>query len=127
MTFFFDTNIGDFMVHGLRGFGEDVSHLTEHFAPDTVDSVWLEFIGKSGMFLITRDKRIRRRPAELAALKRFRVGAFFLIGKEMGKWAQIEQVVHAWPRIKDAATRTAVPFAYRVDRYGANVLQVQLP
>jgi len=127
MTFFFDANIGDFMVRGLRGFGEDVCHLTEHFPADTIDPVWLQFVGQHGMWLVSRDKRIRRRPAELQALTRYQVGAFFLVGKEMGKWAQIGQIVHAWPRITEAAATTKAPFAFRVDRYGHDVSRLPLP
>ena len=126
MTFFFDNNIGDFMVHGLRGFGEDVCHLTEHFPAETPDQTWLTFIGQKGMFLVTRDKRIRRRPRELDALKRHKVGAFFLVGKAMGRWAQVEQIVRAWPKIKDAAASTTPPFAFRVDRHGNGLEQLPI-
>jgi hypothetical protein len=126
MKFFFDNNIGDFMVFGLRGFGENVCHLTEHFAADTADEAWLEFVGQNEFFLLTRDKRIRRRPLELDSLKRHRVGAFILVGKQMGRWAQIEQVVHAWPKILETAASTSPPFAFRVDRYGSSLSKLSL-
>jgi len=126
MTFFFDNNIGQFIVSGLRGFGEDVCHLTDYFAPDTPDEVWLTFVGQQGMFLVTRDKRIRRRPLELDSLKRNRVGAFILIGKQMGRWDQIEQIICAWPNIKDAAASASPPFAFRVNRFGSKVERLPL-
>jgi len=127
MTFFFDNNIGQFMVLGLRGFGEDVYHLTDHFPPDTRDEVWLRFVGDQRMALVTRDKRIRRRPLEVDAIKRHNVGAFILVGKQMGKWAQIEQVIHAWQKMTEAASSTPTPFAFRVNRSGGKLERLPLP
>jgi hypothetical protein len=126
MTFFFDNNLGQFLVKGLKGFGEDVVHLTRYFQADTSDEVWLEFIGKKGMFLITRDQKIRKRPIELEALKRYKVGAFFLGGKTMGRWDQIKQIIRAWSIIRDFAGKTRLPFAYYVTRSGNKVVRLSL-
>ncbi len=126
MTFFFDNNLGQFLVKGLKGFGEDVVHLTKYFQADTSDEVWLEFIGKNGMFLITRDKKIRKRPLELEALKRYKVGAFFLGGKTMGRWDQIKQIIRAWSKIREIAGKTRLPFAYNVTRSGNKVVRLSL-
>jgi hypothetical protein len=126
MTFFFDNNLGQFLVRGLEGFGEDVVHITEHFQGDESDEVWLEFVGKKGMFLITRDQKIRKRPIELEALKRFRVGAFFLGGKAMGRWDQIKQIIRAWPKIKEISNKTRRPFAYNVNRSGSKLVRLTL-
>lgn len=62
----------------MRAFGEEVDHLQNHFPADADDTEWLEFIGKNDFYLITRDERIRKRPAELTAFKEHGVGAFFL-------------------------------------------------
>lgn len=126
MTFFFDNNIGSFVAEGLRAFGEDVCHLTEHLPAETADEVWLEFVGKRGMFLVTRDKMIRKRPIESDALRRHNVGAFFLVGKKMGKWGQIRQIIRAWPAIKEAASKTSPPFAFRVNQAGSKVQPLSL-
>jgi len=80
MTFFFDANLSVQLVRGLREFGEDVAQLTEHFPEGEADEAWLREIGARGWFLVTRDERLRWRPAEKAALTRQRVGAFFLGG-----------------------------------------------
>ena len=58
MTFFVDNNLSKKLVEGMRGFGEDVVHLTEHFDSSAADSDWLPFIGSKRWFLITRDNRI---------------------------------------------------------------------
>jgi hypothetical protein len=78
MRFFFDNNLGKQLSEGLKAFGEDTCHLQDHFNPDTSDDEWLKFIGEKGWFLISVDKRIRRRPIERQALIDYQVGAFFL-------------------------------------------------
>lgn len=50
MKFFFDNNLGEFLVNGLKEFGQDVTHLKDHFPEHTPDIKWLEFIGKNERF-----------------------------------------------------------------------------
>jgi len=127
MTFFFDANIGRPLVMGLRGFGEDVLHYSERFDEGVIDEEWLEAVGKEGLFLVTRDKRIFRRPLQRDAWRRHRVGAFVLSGKEMGTWKQVLQLVRAWPTIKRLAEETIRPFAFKFDRHGNLTTQIPLP
>ena len=68
MTFFLDNNLSPILAGGLRGFGEDVHHLREVFPPDAPDEAWLPEIRERGWYLVTHDKRIPRKPAELQAL-----------------------------------------------------------
>jgi len=119
MRFFIDNNLSEQLARGMAEFGEDVVHLKKFFAADTDDEVWLERIGSEGWFLITRDDRVRFRPAELTALKENRVGAFFLAGKNLNRCQLIQQLVRNWPRIKEHAKRTRPPFAFRVPPSGA--------
>lgn len=79
MTFFFDNNLSFRLAEGLRGFGEGVRHLRDEFDPATPDTVWLPEIGRRGWYLITRDKRIARKPAEVRALKGAGIGGFVFV------------------------------------------------
>jgi PIN like domain len=126
VRFFVDNNLSQKLAQGMRAFGEDVDHLQDHFPDDIADTSWLEYIGNSGFFLITRDNRIRRNPAELAALKRFGVGAFFLGGKHRNRCELIQQLVRNWPLIKDYAAKKAVPFAVRVRPTGSKLDEIPL-
>jgi predicted nuclease of predicted toxin-antitoxin system len=81
MKFFIDNNLSPLLARGMREFGEDVVHLQEKFAPNADDEAWLPYIGENEFFLVTRDEAIRWRPAEIAALRRHKVGAFFFGGK----------------------------------------------
>ena len=111
----------------MSAFGEPVEHLQDHFSPDSPDTEWLPYIGDNEYFLITRDNAIRRNPAELAALKKHKVGAFFLGGKERTRWELIDQLVRNWPRIKEVAVRTRKPFAIRIPPSGTKFEFISLP
>ena len=126
MKFFFDHNLSHRLPNGLREFGEDAIHLTEKFPSDTADEEWLRYVGENGLFLITRDDRIRWRPNELAAFKRYNVGAFFLGGKNRNAWDLIQQVVRNWLRIKELAAKTHRPFAFLVRPSGAKIEPIRL-
>lgn len=118
MRFFVDNNLSEHLARGMAEFGEDVVHLKRFFADDTDDAVWLARIGAEGWCLITRDDRVRFRPAELTALKEHQVGAFFLGGKNRNRCELIQQLVKNWPQMKELAGRTRRPFAFRVPPTG---------
>ena len=126
MKFFFDNNLSPNLANGLQAFGEDVVHLKELFKEDTLDSEWLEYIGNKRIFLITRDERIRRNPSELQALKNYKVGAFFLGGKNLGRCNIIQQVIRNWPRIKEFASKKRTPFAFRIPPKGTKFSSIDL-
>ncbi len=126
MRFFFDNNLSPHLAKGMREFGQDAAHLTEHFAPAEKDEVWLRHLGANGWILVTRDERIRWNPAEIRALRDEGVGAFFLGGKNRSRCDLIEQVVRNWRRMKDYATRTTKPFAFRIPPSGTKFSRIQL-
>ncbi|MBN1577387.1 MAG: DUF5615 family PIN-like protein [Chitinispirillaceae bacterium] len=112
MKFFFDQNLSDKLVRGLREFGEDVIHLKEEYPnqTDVADAEWLQNIGQKGWILISRDEYIRWHPAEIKAFRENGVGAFLLCGKGKKAWEIIQQVIRHWLRIKELADRTSKPF-----------------
>jgi hypothetical protein len=124
MRFFFDENLGIQLSNGLKQFGEDTCHLLDVFSSGTPDEEWLEYIGKQGWFLITVDKRIRRRPLEREALKKYKVGAFFLLGKSMSRWDRVRQIVRAWDKINDIANKEKPPFIYQVNYHGTEITKL---
>lgn len=126
MTFFFDNNLGQNLVIGLRAFGEDVVHLTEKFPHNTPDEIWLKEIGEKNYVLITRDERVRWNPAELSAFCKNKVGAFFLGGKNLNKWGIIQQLIRNWPQIVDLSGKTRKPFAFRIPPHGGKFSPLQL-
>ena len=126
MKFFFDNNLSETLPRGLKAFGEDAMHLKEKFPQDAPDKEWLKYVGENGIFLVTRDDRVRNRPNELQAFKQNAVGAFFLGGKNRNKCELIQQVVRNWPRMKQLAGGTSRPFAFRVPPSGTKFVSILL-
>ena len=126
MRFFIDNNLSPKLAKGMHEFGEDVQHLKDHFPDDAEDVNWLEYIGQNRFLLITRDLRIRWNPAELEALRKHKIGAFFLSGKNLTYCKIIQQVVRNWPRMKEYANKTKRPFAYKIPPRGAKISSIQL-
>ena len=126
MRFFVDNNLGPQLAAGMKGFGEDVVHLTEFLEPNVPDTEVLARVGLEGWCLVTRDDRIRYRPAESAAIREHQVGAFFMGGKNLRRCQLIQQLVRHWPRMKELAAKTRRPFAFRVPPAGAKIKPIPL-
>lgn len=124
MKFFIDNNLSKNLARGMRAFGEEVEHLQDYYDEDTPDEVWLEYIGQKGMFLITRDEGIRHNPAELSALRKYKVGAFFLGGKGLNRCHLIRQLVRNWPHIKKHSQTANLPFAFRIPPKGKKITRI---
>ncbi len=76
---FIDRSIPRYSAEEFRRIsGAPVIYLDERFPRATPDREWLEEAGKEGWLVISRDKRIRHRPGEIAAIKANRVGCFIL-------------------------------------------------
>jgi hypothetical protein len=126
MRFFFDQNLSHHLSDGLNAFGENVVHLRDHFPQDVDDTTWLKFVGQNNLTVITRDKRLRWNPAELAAFRRFKVGAFFLAGKELNRCKMIQMLIRHWPKIKKYASTTSRPFAFTIPPSGTQFRRINL-
>ena len=106
ITFFVDENYGLSIVQSLRGFGRThVEHLLETFEAGTIDEKWLEYVGKRGYALITKDKNIRKNPKEKAALLKHKIVAFYLGGEQMGVIETGKQLINAWDKMEAYAKR----------------------
>ena len=120
MNFFFDANLSYRLAKAMEWLDEDASviYLGDQFPQNAADEDWLKYVGENELVLVTRDRRIRRRRAEFLALKKYNVGAFFLIGKNLDKWQQIKQLIWAWEEMKRLAVTARRPFAFQVRSKG---------
>lgn len=115
LVWFLDRNLGRHDVaDALRNVGAQVKIHDEHFKPDALDETWLPVVGREQWLLITRDERIRWRPAERLALETAQVGAFVvtahkLTGAELG-----ELLASALPAMTRKAHQLARPFIVTV-------------
>jgi len=126
MTFLFDQNLSPNLAKGLKAFGENATHLTDHLSPETIDTELFKYLCENDMILITRDENIHYNDAERSAIHQFKVGAFFLGGKNRDKWEIIEQVIRNWRKMKETAERENRPFAFRIRPNGTQFDRINI-
>lgn len=124
MRFVVDVNLGEPLANGMKAFGENVSHIKEIFPASTEDPVWLKYMGDNSIYVITRDEKLRWRPAEIQSIRKYNVGAFFLSGKNRSRCDLVRQLVRSWPRIKELASKERTPFIFSVPPKGAVIRRV---
>lgn len=93
--FFVDRSLGRLRVPGrLRAAGWKLTTLAEHYGipadEDIADIEWLTLAGSRGWAVLMKDDRIRRRPAEIAALKASGVHAFCIANANLNTDQQVE-------------------------------------
>ena len=119
--FFVDRSLGRHRVADqLREAGWRVHKHVEVF-PERDESVsdveWLELCGNRGLVVLTKDRRLRYRPREIAAIRRHRVKAFVLTSGNLRAVEQAQRLLDHAEAIEAACSRPG-PFVYavRVDR-----------
>ena len=130
ITFFVDENYGRNLVQGLRELGyTNVQHLLETFEAGTIDEQWLEYVGKHGYALITKDKNIRKNPKEKTALLKHKIVAFYLGGEKMGVREISKQLINAWDKMEARAKKqkkAGVAGAFVVRLHGGKIDEIPL-
>jgi hypothetical protein len=79
-VYFTDRDLGQRFPEILKSAGLTVERHGDHFAPDTVDEVWLEAVGVRGWIALTHDRRIRYKPNERNAVMRHGVALLVIVG-----------------------------------------------
>jgi len=117
LEFFLDRNLGRVAVPtALRDRGLIVHTLADVFGQreqSVPDEEWLEAAGASRWVVLTKDKRIRYRPVELAAVRRHAVRMFCLTRGDLTAAEQADRFLRNLESIERAASR-AGPFIYAV-------------
>jgi hypothetical protein len=109
VTFFFDNNLASKLAHGLNEMVEPdhhVEHLTDRFAANTEDAVWMKSLAsQSDLVIVTADVRIRRNPHEVKAWQEAGHTIFFLKPgwTDLTFWEQANKFTKCFPDlIKEA-------------------------
>jgi len=122
MKFFFDENITPQIARALAILQERLKHeqvevytIRDEFGRGVADEEWIPEVGKQEGIVITQDHNIYRKKQQRELLRQFKIGVvFFKPPSKTGYtyWAMIENILAAWPDIKEVAKREAKPFAY---------------
>jgi hypothetical protein len=106
VEFFVDAGLGLKLVEGLRALGHtNIEHIHEKFPVGTLDEVWLEYVGKNKLVVITKDKMIRHNPKEKAALIKYGIVAFYLGGDKLSITEMGKQLMNAWDQMEACAAK----------------------
>lgn len=82
----------------------------------TLDHIWIPETARQGWLIITRDRHIQNRLAEVSAVREHSARMVALAGDEaVNTFAQLEVVMCQWRRIEALLTETG-PFIYSVTR-----------
>ena len=72
--------------------------------PGEKDHVWIPLVASEGWIVITRDRRLRHRPAERRAILDNAARVIQLDARhELSKWLQLEIVVSQWRKFEELA------------------------
>jgi predicted nuclease of predicted toxin-antitoxin system len=121
VTFYIDASIQVAVAAAISQFRTDVLYAGGPGAPAfaTRDTEWLALAGRNDWVVLTRDKRIRTRPAERDMYLSVGVRTFcFTHAGNYTSWEVLELVVSSWRRIEEAADATAGPYIYSVTKAG---------
>ena len=88
------------------------------FPQDAFDEVWLTRAGAEGWIVLSKDRKIRYRANEHAALKAAKVRAFVLTGGNMPGEAMAQAFVDALRRMKQLTATRTPPFLAMVSAGG---------
>lgn len=96
----------------------DVDHVahTQHFTPGSPDTAWIEAAGEHRWIAITRDQNIRRKPNELAAIRRSRAIIFVFTSGNLSAVESARVLLQALPRIYRLARGTRRPALFSIRR-----------
>lgn len=119
LIFFLDRSIGKYVVaEALRNKGIEVKLHDDIFAADAEDVEWLSAVGNKGWIVLTKDKNIKYRRAELDMVKKYKVRMFTFSGGNLKGTEMAEIFINALSKIKRFINKTPPPFIVIVTRTG---------
>lgn len=106
LVFFLDRSLGkEIIASKLRGAGYRVEVHDDWFPPDAPDHVWLAEVSRRGWIILTKDKRIRYRAPELAAVIATKARVFTLTAGGIQAKEMASIFIAAMPRIEAFAAK----------------------
>lgn len=119
LVLFIDRSLGKQIVAtALRTAGYEVEVHDDHFSPDAKDQEWLTQVGRKGWVVLTKDKKIKYRALELAAVLAVKARVFTLSAGSVQGPEMAQVFVKAMPKIADYVKANLPPYIVRVTKSG---------
>lgn len=120
IRFYFDESalgIGR-VVAGARGDSIFPGHPRSPIKPGALDVDWVPLVAAEGWAVVLRDKRLPRRPAELAALASYPLRVLVMTSAgQLHVWEQLRVLLRYWDRVEEMMEQDA-PWLATVTRNG---------
>lgn len=100
----------------MRAAGANVEVHDDHFPSDATDEDWLRAVGEKGWIVLTKDRRIRYRPNEIAALKEAQVVAVVLVAGNLIGSEMADLFVKTLRKIEHTAGSASPPALFTFGR-----------
>jgi PIN like domain len=119
MNFFFDKSVGKAVPTALRTSGVHLEIHDEVFDPNTSvdDETWIRYATSRDLIIVSRDRNIRRHPAERRAFVESRA-RMLLLGGKATRFEMLRVFLLAWPGIVRVVETHAAPWIYFIDENG---------
>lgn len=123
MKFLFDNDLPHPIARALRILGQPVQHVRDipDLGPGSPDDLNLDYAGRRGFYLVTKDKAIKRTPQFRAIITEAKIGAFFVStgkARQLSGWETAKLLIKAWDDIVRYANQHDAPFLMLVQRNG---------
>jgi len=102
----------------LRAAGYGVEVHDDHLPMDAPDQEWIDLVGRKGWIAITKDKHIRYRYAEFAAIKTYRARVVVIRAKNLTGGELAELMIRHYLKIQHHSSKHPAPFVAGLDRSG---------
>ena len=106
------------LAERLRQEGVEVRIHDDHFPQNAKDEEWIAETGKRGWIVLTKDDRLRYRPAALTAYRRHKARVFIFGSGEMKAQEMADAFTKALPKVGRVARTKPAPFFARISKTG---------
>ena len=121
-TLFIDRSLGKHIIaERLRAEGMAVEVHDDHLPQNAPDEEWIALVGRKGWVAITKDRNVRYRTAELAAIRRHAARVIVIRMKNATGTEIADLLVRGRSRIARYAAKTPPPFVAGI--YGSGTVK----
>ena len=120
MILFFDRCIGIRIPKALQRLRlpVEIKYHQQCFPQTEQDDIWLPQVGAWDWIVISQDYKWHKLPNELAVVKQYNIGCFYLAGADAPTWQTMRLFAKSYDKIIGAAGNTPRPFIYWVSKEG---------
>jgi len=116
LVFFTDRDLGNIFPEVLRKAGINVEKHCDHFADDAIDELWITETSLKGWFCLSRNRDIRYKKNQTAAVMETNGGLFIIVGPKATHQELAENFVATYPKVLRFIEKYERPFIAKIFR-----------